>query len=71
MYRHYRPLFESYYRPVVKTYATTYVTTNVSLIIAVNEKDFSNVNKTILQKYKNDRYNIAIMYENDRLVRAT
>jgi hypothetical protein len=44
MYRHNRPLFGSYYRPVVKTYATNYVTTNVSLIIAVNERDFSNIN---------------------------
>jgi hypothetical protein len=67
MYRHNRPLFGSYYTSVVKTYATT----NVLLIIAVYEKDFSNVNYTILQKYKNDRYNIAFMFENDRLVRAT
>jgi hypothetical protein len=55
---------------VIKTYAITYVTTNVSLIIAVYEKDFSNINETRLQKYKNDRYNIAFMYENDCLVRA-
>ena len=68
MYRHNRPFFGSYYTPVVKTYAITYVTTNVLLIIAYYEKDFSNINWTMLQKYLNDRNNIAVMYENDRFL---